>query len=92
MGDRFTGHVLQDFPASVLPGMIDFPDFLFLVSVDRIPGPGAVETPGMIETRPLPRMNPDLNDRIPGGQRPQTIVTIGVLAIFLTQTPNISLF
>jgi hypothetical protein len=92
MGDRWTDHVLQDFPTSVVPGVIDFPDFLFLVSVDRIPGPSAIEAPRMIEPGPLPSMNQDLNDRVPGGQRLQTIVTIGMLAIFVAQRPEISLF
>jgi hypothetical protein len=92
MGDRWTDHVLQDFPTSVVPGMIDFPDFLFLGSVDRIPSPSAVETPGMIEPRPTvdPRMN--LNDRVTRRQALPTTTTISVLTIVLMKRPEIRLF
>ena len=80
--------------------MIDFPDFLFLVSLsrilglsrDRIPVHGPVETTVMVKTRLLPRTDPDLNDRVPNPQGLPAIVTIGVLAIFIAQRPEIRLF
>lgn len=66
MVDRLTGHVLQDFPASVVPGMIDFPDFLFLVFFYRILAPWPVETARMIQARFLPGTDLDLDDHVAG--------------------------